>query len=220
VPGSGKSTTALKLQELISQNGRVCQCFLEWSADNPIPIGTAEQLSEIISTTKIRQGQTLGDWQRFVESAKEQDSITILEGRFWQTEGMYLYLSGHSEDEIQRRYGRVIAIISELHPVLIYLAPQNLGRLFENISVIRNKQWRESGKGGTWEEWGDQIYGRQEWFKTRGLEGRDSLQFFIEWKKIADRLYVQFPFKKIQVDNPERDWPATLSKIQNFLYSP
>jgi hypothetical protein len=96
VPCSGKSSTAVKLQEVISHSGCVCQCFLEWSADNPIPIGTADNLSEIISTTNSREKQTLQDWRRFVESVKKRDIVSIIESRFWQTEGMYLYLFGIS----------------------------------------------------------------------------------------------------------------------------
>jgi hypothetical protein len=218
VPCSGKSSTAVKLQEVISQSGLACQCFLEWSADNPIPIGTADNLPEIISTTKSREKQTLQDWQRFVESVKKQDIVTIIESRFWQTEGMYLYLCGYSEEEIQRSNSRIISIIAELNPVLIYLAPQNLGKMFERVSAIKNKKWRDSGKEGSWEEWGNQVYGQQEWFKIRHLEGKDSLSFFIEWKKIADGLYLEFPFKKIKVDNPELNWTATMSKINNFLF--
>ena len=218
VPGSGKSTIALKLQETISQNRRASQCFLEWSADNPIPIGTAGNLSQIISTTKAREEQTLQDWRRFVESARTQETVTIIESRLWQTAGMYLYLSGHSEDEIHNSSRRLISVVAELDPVLIYLAPKNLAKLFADISTVRNKKWRESGQEGSWEEWGDQIYGQQEWFKRHHLPGKYSLQFFIEWQKIADRLYLAFPFSKIKLDNPEHSWPSTLSKIRDFLF--
>jgi deoxyadenosine/deoxycytidine kinase len=35
--GSGKTTTAQRLADEISNSGRAFKCFFEWSTDNPIP---------------------------------------------------------------------------------------------------------------------------------------------------------------------------------------
>ena len=60
VPCSGKSSTAEKLARDISARGIRCNCYLEWSEDNPISIGQMEDLAVIIASTKSRQAAVAG----------------------------------------------------------------------------------------------------------------------------------------------------------------
>ncbi|MBN1299349.1 MAG: hypothetical protein JW997_06665 [Actinobacteria bacterium] len=123
VPCSGKSTIAEKLAKDISYNGIKCECYLEWSKDSPVFIGNVEDLSEIISTIGSRKKRILKDWINFTKNTKQLETVDIIESHFWQTEAMYLYLSGHFEYEIFKRNKKVVSVISELNPILIYLAP-------------------------------------------------------------------------------------------------
>jgi len=123
IPGTGKSTIASKVCEVLGKRGIECKCYQEWSEDNPIEIGKMEDLSEIISSTNSRSEDVLMQWERVAEGIKGLDSVNVIESRFWQTDGMYLFLSGCSEDIIFENNMRVISAISELNPVLIYLVP-------------------------------------------------------------------------------------------------
>src|ERR1051325_8136278 len=85
LPGSGKSTTAQKLANVISNSEIACQCFLEWSTNHPIQIGDDSQLGEIIATSINRESELFQKWQNFVQVQQTQELVTIMESRFWQT---------------------------------------------------------------------------------------------------------------------------------------
>jgi thymidylate kinase len=139
IPGSGKSTTAINLANAISICGIKCQCYLEWAEDNPIFIGFMENLPEIISLSKLHGLDILQQWQNFTQKAKRQVTVNIIESRFWQNDAMYLYLSGHSEDEVIESNKRVLSVISELNPVLIYLDPENIAQMLIWTTQVKNK---------------------------------------------------------------------------------
>ena len=201
----------------ISTHGYKCHCFLEWGDNNPIDIGKVEDLAEIISTTKVREQSILQQWKDFTESAKQQEAINIVESRFWQTDAMYLYLSGHSEHEVFESNRRLMSVITELDPVLIYLAPEDVEQLHTEVAKKRNEKWRESGRDGSWEEWGNNVYEQQKWFTDRSLNSKSMARFFNEWVSIADRLYERFPFRKIKIQDPHIDWENTNRSIRDFL---
>jgi thymidylate kinase len=217
VPCSGKSTTAKTILSEVTACGNNCHCYLEWGDDNPIDIGNMEDLAEIISTRKTREENVLQQWKRFAQIAKRQETINIIESRFWQTDAMYLYLSGHSEQEIFESNRRAISVITELDPVLIYLAPIDIEQLHTEIAKKRNEKWRESGRDGSWEEWGNSVYEQQRWFTDRSLNSTAMARFFNEWASIADRLYERFPYRKLRIQDPHTDWENTNSCIRDFL---
>jgi hypothetical protein len=218
VPCSGKSTTARKLKSAISACGIECQCFLEWAADNPIFIGNMENLPEIISTTKSRAHNVLRNWRDFTAKARQQATVTIMESRLWQTDAMYLYLSGHSEHEVAEMGSRIIRIILELNPVLIYLAPEDIGQVFAQVTEAKNRKWRGSGKKSSWENLGNDLYERQKWFTSRSLRGKAAIvRFFTEWASISDKLYEEVPFRKIKIVNPQANWETAMCRIHDFL---
>ena len=217
VPCSGKTTTATTMLREISTHGYQCHCYLEWGDDNPIDIGNKEDLAEIISTTKVREQDILQQWKDFVESAKQQEAINIIESRFWQTDAMYLYLSGHSEHEVFESNRRLLAVIVELDPVLVYLAPEDIEQLQIKVASRRNEKWRESGRDGSWEEWANSVWEQQQWFTDRALYSESMARFFNEWAAIADRLYERFPFRKIRIQDPQIDWENANGRIRDFL---
>ena len=217
VPCSGKSTTAQTILNDVTTYGIKGHCYLEWGDNNPITIGKMEDLATIISTTKAREEKVLQQWQHFTTSATRHAGINIIESRFWQTDGMYLYLSGHSENEILESNRRVISLIAALDPVLIYLAPKDIEQLHTEIAKQRNEQWRASGREGSWEEWGDDVYVQQKWFLDRSLNSQAMAQFFNEWVLIADRLFERFPYRKLRIPDPQTDWEDTYGSIRAFL---
>lgn len=217
VPGSGKSTAAQTILNDMTKCGIKGHCYLEWGERNPIIIGKMKDLAKIIATTKAREEKVLEQWQHFTTSATPQATVNIIESRFWQTDGMYLYLSGHSEKEILESNRRVTSRIVALDPVLIYLAPKDIEQLHTEIAKQRNEQWRTSGREGSWEEWGNDVYVQQKWFKDRSLNSQAMAQFFNEWASIADRLFERFPFRKLRILDPQFDWEDTYGSIRDFL---
>jgi len=217
IPCSGKSTTAKTIFCDISTCGYKCQYFLEWGENNPIDIGNMEDLAKIISTTKAREEKVLQQWERFTTSVRQQEAINIIESRFWQTDAMYLYLSGHPEQEIFESNLKIISVIGDLDPILIYLAPTAIEQLHAKIAKERNEKWRESGRNGSWEEWGNHMYEQQKWFTDRLLDSKAMASFFMEWTSLADKLYEKFPFRKIRIQDPQNDWENTNRRIRDLL---
>lgn len=218
IPGSGKSTIAASLSDLITKNNIPCQCHLEWSENNPIFIGHMDDLSEIISTSGARWPDVLRQWHEFALQAKRQNIVHALESRFWQADAMYLLLSGHPEEDIIKKNRQVVSAVDGLDPVLIYLAPENMTQHLATISDMRNKKWRASGKSGSWSEWGDRVYEQQQWFRARSIKGEEGfIRFFTEWTSLADRLFEILTFRKIKIPVKHENWNPVFRQIQKFL---
>ncbi len=217
VPCSGKSTTAEKLAMDILAEGIQADCYLEWSEDNPIDIGEENDLAGIITTTRSREADLFRQWDDFVKGVMQKNAVNIIESRLWQTHGMYLFLSGHSEQVVLESARQLTAIIAELSPVLIFLAPKDIERLHVKVTKEKNQKWREAGREGSWEEWGNRVYERQEWFTRRALTSKAMARFFDEWASIADRLFQEFPFEKIKIEDPQMDWERTMDQIRDFI---
>ncbi len=217
VPCSGKSCTAERLARDISAQGIRCNCYLEWSEDNPISIGQMEDLAEIIASTKSRQTGVFRQWQSFVERAAEHEEINIIESRLWQAQGMYLYLSGHSEKDVLESTRRLNSVIAVLKPILIYLTPTDVAKLHAQVAEEKNKTWRQSGREGSWEDWGNAIYEGQQWFTRRSLTSEAMAKFFEAWMSIAERLFERYPFRKIKIRDPQMDWVKTIGTLRDFL---
>src|SRR5512136_1484860 len=89
-PGSGKTTSAQKLAAEISNSGKSCQCFLEWSPDNPIAIGDDLHLGQAIASVTTREADVLQQWQQFSQARQAEPLVTVMESRFWQTSVMLM----------------------------------------------------------------------------------------------------------------------------------
>lgn len=85
-------------------------------------------------------------WKDFAQSAKQPEAINVVESRFWKTDAMYLYLSGQSEHEVFESNRRLLSVIAELDPVLVYLAPEDI----EQLHACRNSWhigWGQRDRG-------------------------------------------------------------------------
>jgi hypothetical protein len=52
------------------------------------------------------------------------------------------------------------------------------------------------------------------WARRRNLQGQDAvIKLYQAWEPVAARLYSRYPFPKIMVTDPQRDWPTTLARI-------
>jgi thymidylate kinase len=221
IPGSGKSTTATRVSDGIRKSGIQCHCYLEWSENNPIFIGRMDELSDIIASSKAREADVLRQWEHFAQTARQQQTVHIIESRFWQTDAMYVWLSGHAEEEIMTHHQCLVSTIAALNPALIFLTPHDIAQHLIITASMKNQKWRESGRKGSWEEWGNQIYEQQKWFSNHTLRGSEAfIQFFTEWTVIAERLFECFPFRKIKIPFNHRNWDVVTATIHQFLNVP
>ena len=220
-PGSGKSTTAQKLAAEISKSGKKCQCFLEWSADNPIPIGDDLHLGKAIASSITREANMLQLWQQFAQSRRSEEIVTVMESRFWQTSVMLMYIAGHPKEAVLESNQRVIEVIQGLKPVLIYFAIDDQKAFVSRTIQIKEEEWRRAGLKESWIQHILDAFDSQKWFTDRGLSGLTGMHALLEeWAVVSAELYDRTPFPKIKIPNPHRDWTLAMQQMRGFLGLP
>ncbi|MBN2048680.1 MAG: hypothetical protein JW750_12615 [Anaerolineaceae bacterium] len=217
-PGSGKSTTARGMAEEIIRAGLPCRCILEWDNPHPIPIGDDLDLNTVLDTALQRAPEMLHLWQRFAEAQQEQEIITVLESRFWQTSVMLMYAAGASVNDVLAHNRQVSQIIRPLNPVLVYFEIDDLSGFTDGVIRGKEAEWQRGGSPGTWAGHIFEAFAEQPWFVSRGVNGLDGYTLFLEeWKQVTERLYEQLPFQKTRVRNPYLDWNAAADQMRKFL---
>jgi DNA polymerase III delta prime subunit len=218
LPGSGKSTTAQKLAEEITNSGKSCQCFLEWDIDHPIPIGDDFNLGKVIASSRKREPSVLQQWQQLVQATRSQKLVTVLESRFWQTSVMLMYIAGLPKADVLASNQRVITAIQPLKPVLIYFAIDDPQIFAKRTVQLKEVEWQRSGIPGSWAQHLYDAVDSQPWMMQRRLTGLEGmLALWEEWAQVSDELYARLPFPKIMIRNPHEDWPAAMKQMRDFL---
>jgi hypothetical protein len=218
LPGSGKSTTAVKLAEDLTYTGNACQCFLEWDVHHPIPIGDDFSLDKVIASSREREPNVLQQWEQLAQAARSQELVTVLESRFWQSSVMMMYIAGMSKEDVLASNQRVIRVIQPVKPVLIYFAIDDPKRFAMRTIQLKEEEWQRSGNPGSWAQHLFDAFDAQPWCTQRGLNGLEGmLALWEEWAQISDELYARLPFPKMTIRNPHEDWPKAMKQMQAFL---
>ena len=218
LPGSGKSTTAHLLAAEITHSGNDCQCFLEWDADHPIPIGDDSALGKVIASSREREPSVLQQWQHIAQVARSQEIVTVMESRFWQTSVMLMYIAGMPKEDVLASNQCVITAIQALKPVMIYFAIDDPKMFARRTIQLKEEEWQRSGIQGGWAQHLYDAFDTQPWFTQRGLSGMEGmLAFWEEWARVSEELYARLPFPKIMIRNPHEDWPAAMKQMRDFL---
>jgi thymidylate kinase len=218
LPGSGKSTTAQKLAAEITNAGKSCQCFLEWDADHPIPIGDDFALGKVIASSREREPGVLQQWQQIAQAARSQELVTVLESRFWQTSVMLMYIAGMPKEDVLASNQRVITAIQSLKPVLVYFAIDDPKAFARRTIQLKEEEWKRSGFPGSWAQHLFDAVDSQPWLTQRGLNGLEGmLALWEEWAQVSDELYARLPFPKIKIRNPQDDWAKAMKQMRDFL---
>lgn len=217
-PGSGKTTTAQKLAAEISNSGKACQCFLEWSRDNPIAIGDDLHLDQVTTSSIAREANVLQQWQQFGRERQSEELVTVLESRFWQTSLMLMYAAGLPIEGVLESNQRVIETIQGLKPVLINLVIDDLSAFVARTIRAKEEEWQQAGFKGGWAQHVFEAFDSQKWFTDRGLTGLAGMLAFLEdWARVTQGLYDRLPFPKIKIKNPYTDWTLAMQQMRSFL---
>lgn len=201
LPGAGKSATTCHLRTTLEQRGLVCNAFQE--EDQPHPIECLD--FEI----KGLPEKILPLWEKFAEHAIREPAITIIESRLWQNTSMYMYMSECATDEIIRFNRQVWQALESLSPVLLYLDQEDTQRALLRLHINRGKEWMEEALETT---------SQYKWFRERGLKDFAGwVQFFQEWRQVAERLFCDWPGRKLKIINAHDDWANSYREINKYL---
>ncbi len=201
LPGAGKSSTTRFLQDELRQRGFACRGYLE--EDKPHPIDCLD--FEIMGLPE----KVIPLWEKFAQEAQSEATITILESRLWQSTCLYMYMSNVDEEGITHFSHRVYELLRPLAPVLIHLDHQDTEAALRRLYTLRGKGWVDA----TLEE--TLPYA---WFQSRGYNDFAGwVRFFEAWGRVAERLYNDWQYRKINVMNPHDDWAQAYRRINSFL---
>jgi hypothetical protein len=199
--GSGKSTTAHYLGTVLESNGYACQLYLE--EDEPHPINCLEfELAEL-------SAKLVPLWERFVEKAIQEPTITIIESRLWQNTSMFMYMGGYPVGDIVKLHRQVEDALAPVAPVLIYLDQDDTEQALRRLYTLR---------GNEWVNWALEATTSYQWFQSRGMKDFEGwVQFFEEWRPIAEQLFNDWTGYKLKIVNPHADWHASYREICDFI---
>ncbi|MDM0078782.1 hypothetical protein QTH90_30550 [Variovorax sp. J2P1-59] len=135
LPGTGKSTLARGLCEVIRSNGLEANWYLEEEADHPVHPATFRQARNEPAFAK----RCLDSWHHFVERVGTSGGLHLLEGSALQSTVRFMMEQGHAT--VDEYFQRFIEIIKPLSPGLIYLCPDNALEHSRRVSAHRGADW-------------------------------------------------------------------------------
>lgn len=236
LPCSGKSTTSSFVASLLGQKDNVC--FVdEGTGNHPAdyefhalaPAGIVSDKEEIVSLSqfsgemfdKLLQYKIydflpwekemplmLDKWQQFVDNSNEDTTYVfncvLLQNPMCET----MMRFGFSEDESRSYISKVVDIIQQMNPVVIYL---------KNTDIADSVKETAKERPG----WLDDVinyhvngnYGKQ--IGAEGFEGY--IRCLEERQERELRILNSLPLEKFVVDNPQQDWNTAQEKIKKYL---
>jgi hypothetical protein len=146
-------------------------------------------------------------WRQLAERCLRDRQAIILEGSFLQNSVMPAFIDGapgHTVNEIFTRVQSQAAPAEPLLVYLLYLRPADIGAAIERVHSIRGEPW--SSRNVAFVE-------SSTWARRRNLRGQDAVvSLYQAWEPVAARLFSRYPFPKILVTDPQRDWAAALAR--------
>ena len=201
LPGAGKSTTTEHLGIVLLRHGIECRWYLE--DDDPHPIACLD--FEI----KALPQKMIPLWSSFTKQTTQESCVTVMESRLWQNTALFMYMSEWEADDILRFSKQVWQVLAPLSPILVYLDQDDTESALYRLYTLRGKKWMQ---------WALKKTISYPWFQSRGLSDFAGwVQFFEEWQRMVQRLYNDWPYRKIKIQNPHEDWEKAYQQMYSFL---
>jgi thymidylate kinase len=202
LPGAGKSTSTDHLGKVLQQQGIPCRQYQE--EDDPHPLPGLDYDIKTLDQTIVPL------WVNFTKQAVHESVVTIIESRLWQNTALFMFMSEMDVEEIIKFHRQVWQVLTPLSPVLLYLDQPDTETALRRMYAARGEKWMEWALGETTQ---------YPWFKTRGLNDFAGwVKFFEEWHLVAERLYEDWPHRKIKILDPHEDWARAYEQMLAFLH--
>jgi hypothetical protein len=200
-PGAGKSTTTKHISTALQQQGVACRWFLE--EDDPHPIACLD--FEIKGLTE----KMIPLWSSFVDHAIQESIVTIIESRLWQNTAFFMFMSNWEAEDILQFSQQIGQVLAPLSPLLVYLDQEDTEAALRRLYTLRGEKWMQEAL---------EMTTAYPWFQSRGLKNFAGwVQFFEEWQRVVERLYQDWPHRKIKIPDPHADWERAYQQIDAFL---
>lgn len=175
-----------------------------------------EQLIEYIEGFDIENNKEdlyielkIEKWKSFINNINTSDEVTVTESSLLQEPIVTLLLKNKGKEEIKSFIHKLLEIISESNPILIHLYQ-------EDIDQSMRKMFDFRGTGFT--DYIVEMICESPYGRAKALDGiNGTIQFFSEYREIADEIYDEAVIQKVAIENSEGDWSTYRRNILNFL---
>ncbi len=202
--GSGKTTTAERLEDWLSRRGEDVRAFGEGAADHPIRTRRVDELR----ATPAPGGPdvySVSQWRWLAERCLRGGPAIILESIFLQNSVMPAFIDGVPVATVTGICTEIQRQAAPAEPFLVYLRPTDIAAAIARTHRTRGEPWSSRNLA---------FVENSPWARRRNLRGMDAVvQLYQAWEPVVSRLYRRYPFPKLMVSDPQHDWPAALRAI-------
>jgi len=202
--GSGKTTTAERLGDWLSGRGEDVRAFDEGAADHPI---RTRRVDELLAAPAPGDpdAYSASQWRRLAERCLRDGQTVILESIFWQNSVMPAFIDGAPAATVTEICAEIQWQAAPAEPFLVYLRPTDIAAAIARVHRARGEPWSSRNLA---------FVESSPWARRRNLRGRDAvIRLYQAWEPVVSQLYDRYPFGKLIVPDPQRDWPAALQTI-------
>jgi hypothetical protein len=215
--GSGKTTTAKRVENWLLRRGEDARAFCEFDEDHPIRTRAVDQLRAADPRGSARPGHAgngmadepgvyaASQWRQLAERCMRGQQTVILEGSFLQNSVMPAFINGAPADEVTRLFATIVRQAAPAEPFLVYLRPADIASAIALIHHSRGQPWAARNVA---------FVENSPWARRRNLRGPAAVvELYQTWEAIVNPLYDWYPFPKLKVTDPQHCWPAALTRI-------
>ncbi|HEY9063184.1 MAG TPA: hypothetical protein VIO64_22220 [Pseudobacteroides sp.] len=211
ISGSGKSTLTGFISNLFDHYKIDHNAYFEWAENHPIYMKDDEWFIEHKQSNSLKYRQLNQErWIKHIFNLVNDDAISIFDSSLFQDPlTAFMLLLNENLKVVRDYYNGLYKIFKLCNPSLIYLRQNDVYSTIERVYNSRPK------------EWGDFIieyictspYGKQKHLK--GFDGM--VKYFKERQALEDRLFMQYPFRKIIINNSDFDFEKCYKYVSKFL---
>jgi thymidylate kinase len=202
--GSGKTTTAIKVEDWLTRRGETARAFHEFAEDHPIRTEAVDRLRGA-DPPAASHVYAADQWRRLAERCLHDRQTVILEGAFLQNSVMPAFINGAPAGTVNEIFTTIERQAAPAQPLLVYLRPTDIASAIAHTHRTRGQPWSPRNLA---------FVENSPWARRRNLHGQDAVvKLYEAWEAIVDRLYGRYRFPKLMVTDPQRDWPAALTRI-------
>ena len=202
--GSGKTTTARRLADWLSGRGEDVRAYDEGAADHPIRTQRVDELMAVPAPGDPG-AYSASQWRRLAERCLRDKETIILESVFLQNSVMPAFIDGAPVATMAEICAEIQRQAAPAEPFLVYLRPTDTAAAIARTHRTRGEPWSSRNLA---------FVENSPWARHRNLRGLDAVvQLYQAWEPVVSQLYDGYPFPKLMVPDPHRDWPATLRVI-------
>jgi hypothetical protein len=217
--GSGKTATAVRVGDWLGSRGENARVFCEGAADHPIRTKAEDRLRAAADprpstapggaadggAVDSPRAYAADQWRRLAERCLRGRLTVILESSFLQNSVMPAFIDGAPSRTVNQTFTQIVRQAAPAAPLLVYLRPADIGAAIARVHRVRGEPWSSRNLA---------FVENSTWARRRGLHGQDAVvRLYQAWESVVTRLYSRYPFPKITVTDPQRDWPETLARI-------